>query len=914
MASKPVVFDAEQLDAISKMIQAEVQRQIAGGGKSLDAAPAITVPVKSYVLESVATTALGSTPTALTESLKHHLKYSTDLAPRRFSQEKAFRAAAATLRERMIEKWNLTYDHICKEDPKQAHYLSMEYLMGRLLRNAVGSLGLNDEFGESLKQMGWALEEFETQEHDAGLGNGGLGRLAACFLDSLATLNLPAWGYALRYKFGLFRQVLDEAGRQTEWPEPWLTHGNPWEVKRADVRYPICFGGTVEMDVWKPKHKIEAVAYDTPIPGYKTNNVNSLRCWDAEPITAEFDMFKFNSCEYGEALATFSLSQKLTAVLYPGDHEREGKALRLMQQYMLSSASVQDILERFEERAAVTGRTVNWNDLPSKVAIQMNDTHPTLAAPELMRLLVDEKGLAWNTAWGIMTKCVAYTNHTLMPEALECWALDLLEELLPRHVQIIKRIDKEFMDSIKSKYANWPRHELNAALDNMTIMKNYYRRSTSLSFLPTPDESSQDRSGAGSSGPPKPMVRMANLCIICGYSVNGVAALHSELCKSVVFTDFYKLWPEKFQNKTNGVTPRRWLAFCNPQLSAVITKWIGTDEWIRDADLLRGLEAHVDKAELHKEWKQAKEARKQILVDYIQATVPEDVQGPKITEPGKWLFDIQIKRMHEYKRQLLNLLGVVHRYKKYKAMSKEERAKQVPRVTIIGGKAFYSYWAAKECVYLTTAIGRVINNDPELNGIMRVYFMQNYNVSLAERLIPAAELSQHISTAGTEASGTSNMKFQMNGCLLIGTLDGANVEIRECVGEENFFLFGTTADKVPILREERRQGKFTPPKSFVDVCATLKNGPFGDFTGLMGTLEGNDGFGRGDFFLLGYDFDTYIEAQLRVDKMYADQKAWTRASIMSTATSGKFSSDRTINQYATEIWKIQPCKVPDATA
>jgi len=355
------------------------------------------------------------------------------------------------------------------------------------------------------------------------------------------------------------------------------------------------------------------------------------------------------------------------------------------------------------------------------------------------------------------------------------------------------------------------------------------------------------------------------------------------------------------------------LAFCNPQLSAVITKWVGKDEWIRDADLLRGLEAHADKAELHAEWKHAKEARKQILVDYIQATVHEDVQGPKITEPGKWLFDIQIKRMHEYKRQLLNLLGVVHRYKKYKAMSKEERAKQVPRVTIIGGKAFYSYWAAKECVYLTTAIGRVINNDPDLNGIMRVYFMENYNVSLAERLIPAAELSQHISTAGTEASGTSNMKFQMNGCLLIGTLDGANVEIRECVGEENFFLFGTTADKVPILREERRQGKFTPPKSFVDVCATLKNGPFGDFTGLMGTLEGNEGFGRGDFFLLGYDFDTYIEAQLRVDKMYADQKAWTRGSIMSTASSGKFSSDRTINQYATEIWKIQPCKVPDAT-
>uniref|UniRef100_A0A7S2J8R3 Alpha-1,4 glucan phosphorylase n=1 Tax=Alexandrium andersonii TaxID=327968 RepID=A0A7S2J8R3_9DINO len=671
-----------------------------------------------------------------------------------------------------------------------------------------------------------------------------------------------------------------------------------WEVKRADIRFPIRFGGSVKDGKWVPAQTVMAVAHDTPIPGYKTKNVITLRAWDAEPITADFDMFKFNECEHDAALADFKLAQMLTAVLYPGDIPREGKALRLKQQYMLSSASSQDIVARFEQRAAAAGKPPNWDDLSSKVAIQMNDTHPTLAAPELLRILIDEKGLPWEQGFGIMSKCVAYTNHTLLPEALEQWPLDLMEELLPRHVEIIKRIDQDFIALVKAKYSSMPKQELYATLANMTAMGNYYETGGSAEPFTSQREA------------PKPVVRMANLCIICGFAVNGVAKLHSDLCKEAVFTDFAKLWPEKFHNKTNGVTPRRWLAFANPELAAVVTKAIGTDGWIKEASMLVKLKEKAGDAKLQEEWTAVKTARKRELLELLWENVDDQIKGPAISDAADWLFDIQIKRMHEYKRQLLNIYGVVHRYKKYKAMSPAERAKQVRRLTVIGGKAFYSYWAAKECVALANAVGRVINNDPDVNGLMRLYFMPNYNVSAAEKLIPAAELSEHISTAGMEASGTSNMKFQMNGCLLIGTLDGANVEIRDCVGEENFFLFGTTADKVPGLRAERAAGKFTPSPRFLEIKETFKTGPFGDWSALMASLEGDSGFGRGDHFLLGYDFPSYIECQDRVEKMYHDKVAWTRGSIISTATSGQFSSDRSIKEYAEETWKVKPCPVP----
>jgi len=721
----------------------------------------------------------------------------------------------------------------------------------------------------------------------------------------MATLDLPAWGYGLRYKYGLFKQGVDKSsGEQLECADDWLEVGNPWEIARPQVSYPISFYGKVVDGKWKPGQQVRAVAFDSPIPGYKTRNCISLRMWDAQPSAAEFDLAAFNASDYKTSMGPTNLASMLCAVLYPGDGTREGKALRLSQQYMLCSASVQDILARWKER----GNT-DWNTLHEKVAIQMNDTHPTLAAPELMRILIDEEGLSWDAAWKITTKTVAYTNHTVMPEALEKWPLDLVEELLPRHMEIIKRIDAEFIASVKAKYASMPAAELKRSIDAMGILENYV----------TPEElaareAKKVAKAAAKDGTvsideddviPEAKVRMANLCCISGMAINGVAAIHSEIVKDVVFNDFYKLFPEKFQNKTNGVTPRRWLAFCNPELSAVITKWVGNDSWITETDELRKLADHATNPELQAEWNAAKLARKQICKDYIKKVTDIDV-------PINSMFDIQVKRIHEYKRQFLNILGIIYRYKQMKAMTPEQRAKCVPRVCVFGGKAYATYMQAKRIVRLINNVGSVVNNDPEIGDLLKVVFVPDYNVSLAETLIPASELSQHISTAGTEASGTSNMKFQMNGCLIIGTLDGANVEIRECVGEENFFLFGITDPEVEPARAERAAGKFVADKRFLETVEYVRSGVFGDsFEELLGSLEGNEGFGRGDYFLVGKDFASYLEAQERVDVAYANQAGWIESSIKSTAFSGKFNSDRTIDQYAKEIWDIKPCTVPN---
>eukprot|EP00927_Polykrikos_kofoidii_P076816 TRINITY_DN73841_c0_g1_i1.p1 TRINITY_DN73841_c0_g1~~TRINITY_DN73841_c0_g1_i1.p1 ORF type:complete len:873 (-),score=120.67 TRINITY_DN73841_c0_g1_i1:69-2687(-) len=842
----------------------------------------------------------------LAASMDYHLHHSTGLDPGLRTPENGFRASAACVNAELMDRASRTQTRIAEAEPKECHYISMEFHMGRLLRNSVGTMELQGSFGETLKQLGWKMEQLEDAESDSGLGYGGLGRLAACFLDSLATLELPGWGYTLRFKFGSFRQVLDDSGRQLEHAMPWLDRGYPWEIKRVDVRFPIQFGGGVLDGKWKPARTIEAVAHDVLVPGYKTQNVVVLRSWAAEPLTANFDMFAFNEGRYDEAFSDSVFAQKITAMVYPGDASRQGKSLRIMQEYLLTSASVQDIFARFAKRSVAAGRTTtNWEDLPKKVAIQMNDTHPALAAPEILRILVDDKGLSWEQGHGIMSACVAYTNHTLMPEALEKWPLDLLQELLPRHVEIIKRLDQDFITTVKAKYSTKSEAELESFLENTTILGGYYAASHQLHLK---SQSSFDRAAEA----PTPTVRMANLSIICGFAVNGVAVIHSDLCKQEVFADFHNLWPTKFQNKTNGVTPRRWIAFANPSLATVITHWLGSDAWMKDAEKLRGLSTHSDDAKLQEEWIAAKLACKNRLWDHIANIVGEELIGPPIVDVGKWLFDAQVKRIHEYKRQLLNLFGVAQRYRKYKTMSEAERAKQIPRVTLIAGKAFYSYTAAKDCIALTNAIARVVNNDPDVNSIMRVYFLPDYNVSLAEKIIPASDLSQHISVAGTEASGTSNMKFQMNGCLLIGTLDGANVEIRECVGEENFFLCGTTADKVDGLRKERAEGKWKPPPSFTGITEYFKTGPFGDFSALMRTLEGEAGFGTGDYFLVGYDFESYIAAQERVEKLRLDLRAWTRASIISTATSGKFSSDRTISEYAKDIWGVKPCPVPRA--
>lgn len=816
--------------------------------------------------------------------------------PTYFDNEDMYQATAQAAREQLVERWNDTYEHFHKENPKQAYYISMEFLQGRALTNAIGNMKLTGEYSDALRSLGYSLESLAEEEKNMGLGNGGLGRLAACFLDSIATLSLPAWGYGMRYKYGLFKQGIDQTtGQQKEYADDWLVRGNPWEIPRPQISYPISFYGKIEGDAkWVPGQQVAAVAYDTPIPGYNTKNCISLRLWDAQPIVKDFNLTAFNDSDYKAAMGPTNLAQQMMAVLYPGDATKEGKALRLSQQYMLCSASVQDILARWKER----GNT-DWEKLPEKVCVQMNDTHPTLAAPELMRLLIDEEGLTWEKSWEITKKTVAYTNHTVMPEALEKWPLDLMEELLPRHMQIIRQIDQKFMNDVKEAFkGKKDDKEMAAFLKATTILENVYADSVGGPKMGDTMEKAEA---------PPATVRMANLCCIAGLSINGVAQIHSDIVKAFTFKEFAEIYGYKFQNKTNGVTPRRWLAFCNPELSKVITKWVGnTDAWITDTEVLRKLMDNAKNPELQKEWKEAKLARKQICKDYIKKTTGIDV-------PINAMFDIQVKRIHEYKRQLLNILGIIYRYRQIKAMSKEERAKVVPRVCVFGGKAYATYIQAKRIVRLVTAVGEVVNNDPEIGDLMKVVFVPDYNVSVAETLIPASELSQHISTAGTEASGTSNMKFQMNGCLIIGTLDGANVEIRECVGDDHFFLFGITEDEVEPAREERAAGKFVAPKTFLDTIEYVRSGAFGkkgEFEELLGSLEGNSGFGQGDYFLVGKDFQSYIECQDEVDEAYRNQEGWTESSILSTATSGKFNSDRTIDQYAKEIWGIKPCVVP----
>ncbi|XP_057845214.2 alpha-glucan phosphorylase, H isozyme isoform X1 [Cryptomeria japonica] len=816
-------------------------------------------------------------PAEVAANIKYHAQYTPHFSPLKFEPEQAFYATADSVRDSLIQRWNETYLHFHRENPKQTYYLSMEYLQGRALTNAIGNLGITDAYAAALNKLGHDLENIVEQEPDAALGNGGLGRLASCFLDSMATLNLPAWGYGLRYRYGLFKQSITEKGQQ-ESAENWLEKFSPWEIVRHDVVYPVRFYGKVEVCAsgvhkWVDGEQLQALAYDVPIPGYGTNNTISLRLWEAKAPAEDFNLNEFNDGQYENAAHLHSKAQQICAVLYPGDAKEEGKLLRLKQQFFLCSASLQDIIARFKERR-VENEPIAWNEFPSKVAVQMNDTHPTLSIPELMRILMDDECLGWDEAWTVTTRTIAYTNHTVLPEALEKWSVALLTKLLPRHMEIIAEINKRFLEMIHSSHP-----DMENKFNNMCILDD--------------------------SNPQKPVVRMANLCVVSSHTVNGVAMLHSNILKDELFRDYVSLWPEKFQNKTNGITPRRWLRFCNPELSAIITKWLKTDQWVTNLDLLRGLRQFSDNSELQSEWASAKMANKIRLAQYIF-----QVTGVKVNPNS--LFDIQIKRIHEYKRQLLNILGAIYRYKRLKEMSAEERKKVVPRTIMIGGKAFATYTQAKRIVKLVNDVGAVVNNDPAIGDLLKVVFIPNYNVSVAEILIPGSELSQHISTAGMEASGTSNMKFALNGCLIIGTLDGANVEIREEIGKDNFFLFGAEAHDVPKLRKEREQGLFVPDPRFEEAKNFVKSRAFGDYdyTPLLDSLEGNSGYGRGDYFLVGYDFPSYMEAQSRVDNAYKDTKKWMKMSILSTAGSGKFSSDRTISEYAKAIWKIQECRVP----
>ncbi|XP_022774554.1 alpha-1,4 glucan phosphorylase L isozyme, chloroplastic/amyloplastic-like isoform X2 [Durio zibethinus] len=830
---------------------------------------------------------------SIASSIKYHAEFNPLFSPEKFDLPKAFFATAQSIRDALIINWNTTYDYYEKLNPKQAYYLSMEFLQGRAMLNAIGNLGLTGGYAEALSKLGHNLENIAFQEPDAALGNGGLGRLASCFLDSLATFDYPAWGYGLRYKYGLFKQCITKNG-QEEVAEDWLEMSNPSEIVRNDVTYPIKFYGKVVTDSDGKKHwiggeDINAVAYDVPIPGYKTKTTINLRLWSTKAPSEDFDLSAFNSGEHIQAAKALYNAEKICYVLYPGDESIEGKILRLKQQYTLCSASLHDIIARFERRS---GTKVKWEEFPEKVAVQMNDTHPSLCIPELMRILIDVKGLSWKEAWNITQRTMAYTNHTVLPEALEKWSLELMGKLLPRHVEIIEMIDEELIRTIVLEYGTADSDLLEKKLKQMRILENVELPAAFSDLLVSPKESPVavlkkrkkkkkkkkkeeeevvepadgenepvKESTEGKKKIPEPvpelpkMVRMANLCVVGGHAVNGVAAIHSEIVKDEVFNDFFKF---------------------------------------------------ADNEDLQAQWRAAKRSNKLKAVSFLK-----EKTGYLVSPDA--MFDIQVKRIHEYKRQLLNILGIVYRYKMMKEMSASERKEKfVPRVCIFGGKAFATYVQAKRIVKFITDVGATVNHDPDIGDLLKVVFVPDYNVSVAELLIPASELSQHISTAGMEASGTSNMKFAMNGCILIGTLDGANVEIREEVGEDNFFLFGAEAHEIPGLRKERAEGKFVPDPHFEEVKEFVRSGVFGpyNYDELMGSLEGNEGFGRADFFLVGKDFPSYIECQEKVDEAYKDQQRWTRMSILNTAGSYKFSSDRTIHEYAREIWNIKPVELP----
>eukprot|EP00271_Cylindrocystis_brebissonii_P014161 TRINITY_DN35420_c0_g1_i1.p1 TRINITY_DN35420_c0_g1~~TRINITY_DN35420_c0_g1_i1.p1 ORF type:complete len:1046 (+),score=242.32 TRINITY_DN35420_c0_g1_i1:158-3295(+) len=803
---------------------------------------------------------------SIQKSILDHVEYTVARSRYKFDDFEAYQGTAFSVRDRLIESWNDTQQYFKDQDPKRVYYFSMEFLMGRSLLNSIFNLGIRDQYTEALQQLGYELEVVAEQERDAALGNGGLGRLAACFLDSMASLNYPGWGYGIRYQYGMFRQTLRD-GFQHEQPDYWLTFGNPWEIERVHVTYPVRFYGATEeyMDHehkrrrWVDGETVEAVAYDNPIPGYLTNNTINLRLWAAKP-SGEFDLQSFNTGDYVTAILSKQRAEAISSVLYPDDRTYQGKELRLKQQHFFVSASLQDVVRRYK------GEHDNFNDFANKVALQLNDTHPIISVPELMRLLIDEEGLTHKDAWAITQKCFAFTMHTVVPEALEKWPVELLQNVLPRHLEIIYDINFFHLEELKKRLGNDF-----ARLARMSIIEEGEYKS----------------------------VRMASLGVVASHTINGVAALHSEHVQNNLFKDFYEIWPHKFQNKTNGVTQRRWLAFCNPRLEQVLSQWLRSEAWITNLDLLQGLRQHADDPKLHAQWRAVRRQNKARMATYIR-----DVTGVQVSVDA--MFDIQVKRIHEYKRQLLNVLAIVHRYDCIKTMTPEERKRVVPRVCVLGGKAAPGYDMARRIIKLICTVGDVINNDADVGHLLKLVFIPDYNVSVAEIIVTAADLSQHISTAGNEASGTSNMKFAMNGGLILGTLDGANVEIREEIGKENMFVFGATAAEVPQLKADR--AKLVPCREFARVVGMIKNGYFGcedQFGPLMDSIDG-----AGDIYLLANDFPSYLEAQAAVDRAYVDAPRWSKMSILSTAGSGKFSSDRTIKEYAEEIWGIQPCNRP----
>ncbi len=779
----------------------------------------------------------------------------------------AYDALALVVRDRLMERWKNTRYAYEESDCKRTYYLSLEFLMGRTLGNAVLNLGLDEKLTQTLNSICLEYEDLEGVEPDAGLGNGGLGRLAACFLDSCATLQLPVQGYGIRYEYGMFRQHIVN-GYQVEEPDHWLRIGNIWEIKRPEYSQRIKFCGYSEAtsDVagrtrmrWVNTRDVLAVPYDVPIPGYRNGTVNTLRLWKAE-ATEEFDLEEFNSGDYTGSVASKNEAEKITMVLYPNDSSENGKELRLQQQYFLASASLQDVLNRW-----LITEQADLSRFAEKNCFQLNDTHPSCAVPELMRLLMDDQGLSWDEAWDITRNTMAYTNHTLLPEALERWPVRMFQRLLPRLLEIIYEINARFLKQVA---ARWP---------------GDIERQRRMSLI---------EEGA------EPQVRMAFLAIVASFSVNGVAELHSKLLREGLFHDFYELWPEKFNNKTNGVTQRRWLAYSNPELSDLISEKIGSD-WVTDLAQLSRLRPLADDPAVQQRWQQVKYNNKVRLAEMVAADC-----GVKFSPDA--MFDVQVKRIHEYKRQLLNILHVIHLYDRIK---RGDTHNWTPRCVLIGGKAAPGYAMAKQIIKLINNVATVVNNDPAVGSLLKVAFIPNYRVSAMEVICPGADLSEQISTAGKEASGTGNMKFMLNGALTVGTLDGANIEIREEVGEDNFFLFGLTAEEA----EERRKD-YDPlaiiagDENLQRVMQLLQSGHFsqfeaGIFDSILQAIQNPH-----DPWLVAADFSDYVAAQQRVAQAYRDQTGWTRMSILNTASAGKFSTDRTMEEYNAKIWNLS--KIP----
>jgi starch phosphorylase len=809
----------------------------------------------------------GLTAAAIARAVSNHLRYSLGRLPEAAGPHDYYRALALAVRDRLQHRWANTTAAYLRPGVRVACYLSAEYLMGPHLGNNLLALGIEQAAREAVTSLGLDLEALLALEEEPGLGNGGLGRLAACYLDSAASLERPLVGYGIRYEFGIFDQELRD-GWQAEITDKWLRRGNPWEIAKPEVTYRVGWGGRTEHYAddqgrhcvrWVPDRVVRGMAYDTPIQGYRVNTCNTLRLWSAE-AEESFDFQAFNTGDYYAAVEEKILSETISKVLYPNDEPEAGKRLRLAQQYFFVSCSLQDMFALLALAGEAPRRFAD------RFAVQLNDTHPSIAVAELMRLLLDEHGLGWEHAWDVTVRSLGYTNHTLLPEALETWPLPMLRELLPRHMEIIEEINARFLAEVRMRF---PGDE--GRVQRMSLIGE-----------------SGDRS-----------VRMAQLAAVGSHAVNGVAALHTELLKASVLRDFHELWPERFSNRTNGVTPRRFVALANPGLRGLVTKAIG-EGWVSRLEELRRLEAFVDDAAFRSDWRAVKRANKARLADYVRLHAGVEL------DPS-WLFDVQVKRIHEYKRQHLNALHIATLYCRLK---RNPRLELPPRAFVFGGKAAPGYFMAKRIIRLITALARTINGDPEVNTRLRVAFVPNFNVQNAQLIYPAADLSEQISTAGKEASGTGNMKFMMNGALTIGTLDGANVEIREEAGDENFFLFGLTAPEVERVRREgyrpaRHAEENAELREALDLLASGRL-TGGDPEVLRPVVES---LLTSDPFLVLADYAAYLAVQARVSEAWREEGRWTRMSILNTARSGKFSSDRAIREYCDETWHVPGVRV-----